>query len=138
MIRRIGEAVADLRVFDTARRKADVFISIHANATSKRAIHGVEVFYWDGRLGGIASRKARLESQKLAESIRKACVADGLSVRSKRGAGFRGLRYAKMPAVLVELGFMTNYSDERKLRSESHRRKLARAIAKGIKAYRGR
>ena len=121
-----------------ARRKADVFVSIHANATSKRSIHGMEIFYWDGRLGGTASTKARLESQKLAESIREACVADGLSVRSKRGAGFRVLRYAKMPAVLVELGFLTSYSDERELRSGSHRRKLARAIAKGIGAYRAK
>jgi N-acetylmuramoyl-L-alanine amidase len=43
-----------------------------------------------------------------------------------------------MPATLVELGFLTNYAEERRLRSAAYRQKLARAIAQGIKAYQSR
>ncbi|MFW6163673.1 MAG: N-acetylmuramoyl-L-alanine amidase family protein [Planctomycetota bacterium] len=118
------------------RREAEVFVSIHANASGKRSVSGMELFYWDGRLGGIATAQDRRESRKLATCIRDACVREGLSVRSKRGAAYRVLRYATMPAVLVELGFLTNRSEERRLRTSAYRRKLARAIAKGIYAYR--
>lgn len=118
------------------RRDADVFVSIHANACGKRSVSGMELFYWDGRLGGTATAKNRRDSQKLATCIYDACVREGLTVRSKRGAAYRVLRYATMPAVLVELGFLTSLSEERKLRSSAYRRKLARAVAKGIQAYR--
>ena len=117
------------------RLKADLFVSIHANAISKPSIHGMELFFWDGRLGGIASSRDRIESEKLAKCIRSACQREGISVRSLRGAAYRVLRYATTPAVLVELGFLTNYAEERKLRSQAYRQKLARAIAQGIKAY---
>jgi len=117
------------------RLKADLFVSIHANAVSKPSIHGMELFFWDGRLGGIASKRDRIESEKLAKCIRSACQREGISVRSLRGAAYRVLRYATMPAVLVELGFLTNYAEERKLRSQAYRQKLVRAIAQGIKAY---
>jgi N-acetylmuramoyl-L-alanine amidase len=96
----------------------------------------MELFYWDGRLGGIATAKDRRESRKLATCIHDACVREGLTVRSKRGAAYRVLRYATMPAVLVEMGFLTNRSEERKLRSSAYRRKVVRAVAKGIYAYR--
>jgi N-acetylmuramoyl-L-alanine amidase len=118
------------------RLDADIFVSVHANAISRSAIRGMEIFYWDGRLGGTATKRDRIESDKLARCIERACEADGLTVRSVRGAAYRVLRYATMPAVLVELGFLTNYAEERLLRTQSYRRKLARAVAQGIKAYR--
>jgi len=145
-LRRLGFTVSMTRDRDVfieltdrpraARRlKADIFVSIHANAIAKPSIHGMELFFWDGRLGGIASARDRMESEKLAKCIRSACQREGISVRSLRGAAYRVLRYATMPAVLAELGFLTNYAEERKLRSQAYRQKLARAIAQGIKAY---
>ncbi|MBL7223025.1 MAG: N-acetylmuramoyl-L-alanine amidase [Candidatus Brocadiae bacterium] len=119
-----------------ARREgAGVFVSVHANATSKSSVRGMEVFYWDGRLSGIGSSKTRRESQKLAGQITTACQRQGLTVYSTRGASFRVIRMAGMPAVLVETGFLTNRADERLLRTDAHRRHLARAIASGIHAY---
>jgi N-acetylmuramoyl-L-alanine amidase len=41
-----------------------------------------------------------------------------------------------MPAALVEVGFLTNYAEERQLRSYGYRRQLVRAIADGIEAHR--
>ena len=117
------------------REDAKVFVSIHANATGNSSVRGMEVFYWDGRLSGIGSWKTRREGQELADQITRTCQQEGLTVHSTRGASCRVIRMAGMPAVLVETGFLTNQADERLLRTDAHRRRLARAIASGIHAY---
>lgn len=76
------------------------------------------------------------ESRTLAEKLREAFARSGLSVRSVRGAGYRVLRYARRPAVLVEIGYLTNRTEERLLRTESHRRRLVKAIADGVEGFR--
>lgn len=50
-------------------------------------------------------------------------------------AGFRVLKAPDVPSILIEMGYLTNPEEERLLNNESFRRTLARAIAKGIKAY---
>ena len=55
--------------------------------------------------------------------------------RGVKTAGFHVLLGAKMPAVLVEVGFVSNREEARQLRSASHREKLAAAIADGVNRY---
>jgi N-acetylmuramoyl-L-alanine amidase len=45
------------------------------------------------------------------------------------------MKYNRLPAVLLELGFITNYNDALKLMSYENLNKLAIAIAKGIHNY---
>lgn len=52
-----------------------------------------------------------------------------------RSAGFVVLKAHDVPSVLVEIGFLSNPGDERRLRSNSHRRRLTNAIAKSIDRY---
>lgn len=117
------------------RQEADLFVSVHANAISKPQIHGIEIFYC--RLGeGVAGEATRRESAELAETLRRAFEREGLEVRSVRAVGYRVLKFARMPAVLVELGFLTNLAEERLLRTYAYRRRLVDAIADGLEAYR--
>ncbi len=51
-------------------------------------------------------------------------------------APFFVLTGARMPAVLLELGFISNPEEEQKLRSPAYQRILAQAIVDGIKEYR--
>ena len=81
------------------------------------------------------------ESRELATTTQTA-IAESILGRAKhplnRGvktAGFHVLLGAKMPAVLVEVGFVSNREEARQLRSSSHRGKLASAIADGISRY---
>ena len=76
------------------------------------------------------------ESRLLASSLERAFVRAGRRVHSSRTAGFRVLRLAEMPAVLVEVGFLTNRADERRLRTSSFQEQTVRAIASGIEAFR--
>jgi N-acetylmuramoyl-L-alanine amidase len=76
------------------------------------------------------------ESREIAEALRGAFARNGFHVRSVRSAGFRVLRLAETPAVLVETGFLTNRNEEALLRTDAYRRRIATAIADGLDAYR--
>ncbi|MFH1238559.1 MAG: N-acetylmuramoyl-L-alanine amidase, partial [bacterium] len=55
--------------------------------------------------------------------------------RGVKQAGFYVLRNAKMPAVLVEIGFLTNLREEIKMKSRTFREKTAKAIFDGLMEY---
>lgn len=113
----------------------DVFVAVHANAIRDPSYRGLEIFYWYGSWSA-ASAASRREGVELAEAIKRAAEREGLTVRNMRGADYKVLRYAKVPATLVEIGFLTNRAEEQALRTRAYRRRVARAIAEGIDAYR--
>jgi N-acetylmuramoyl-L-alanine amidase len=57
--------------------------------------------------------------------------------RSHRFAGFAVLKAPDIPSVLVELGYLSNRTDEKLLQNQSHRQKIAKAIQRGIDAFFG-
>jgi len=79
---------------------------------------------------------SRAESIELARSI---CLAmrNSLDVRilGVKGARYEVLRDARMPAVLIEVGFLSNYSEERMLKNSYYRQKIAEGIMDGIRDY---
>ena len=80
----------------------------------------------------------RLDSKNmlLAYQVQRAMVRNlGAEDRGVRRARFAVLRYAEMPAVLVEAGFMTHPSESQKIYSSAYRRQLAQAITSGVLAY---
>jgi N-acetylmuramoyl-L-alanine amidase len=58
-----------------------------------------------------------------------------ISSRGVKQAGFYVLGGAAMPAILIEIGFVTNPREERKLRDSRYRDEIARAIAAGLAEY---
>ena len=118
-----------------SRHGCDLFVAVHANAMRDASYRGLEIFYWYGPWSA-ASPAARREGVELAGAIRRACEREGLSVRNMRGADYKVLRYSRVPAALVEIGFLTNRADELALRTTAYRRRVAKAIADGIDAYR--
>ncbi len=76
------------------------------------------------------------QSLILANAIQKDCVSKlGLRNRGVKQAGFMVLYRATMPAVLLELGFLSNAKDEKLLTTESGQIKLAEHIFQGLKRY---
>ena len=127
---RTSEIDLDLppRVAIANRVRADVFVSIHANAsrTAKKSVNGIETFYFS------TPRGLRL-SQKIQTEVLKA--SQGSPDRGVRKGRFFVIRRTNMPAALVETGFVTGQLDAPRLKNPSFRRKLAFAIAKGILLY---
>lgn len=119
------------RVQTANRARAELFVSIHYNASPNQGAHGIEIFYSD------AKKDARSRaSKKLADSILKDVIGrtKARSRGVKRG-NFHVIRETKMPAVLLEGGFITNTEERKKLKNRAYLDKIARGIADGIDKY---
>ncbi len=128
---RTGDQTVELapRVAIANGVRADVFVSIHANAISlsRPDVNGLENYYFQ-------------TGYSLAQSIHRS-ILQRLDVRDRgvRQARFYVLRNTNMPAVLVETGFVTGQVDAPRLQTPSYRRQMGEAIAQGILNYlRGR
>lgn len=109
------------RVPIALRAGATVFISVHANATTRGVIRGVETYY----LKPNSLQLATWIQEELGRSL-------GIPDRGIRTANFKVLRDSPIPAVLVEIGYLTNLEDEALLRTSAFRQKVAEAIARGV------
>lgn len=102
---------------------ADYFISIHTNSSVRPEAQGVEAYVY--RLGGA--------SERLAQSIVDSVAQDlGSQNRGVMRANFAVLRRTNMPAVLVELGYLTNSTEALNLNSPAWQRAVAASIFRGI------
>lgn len=108
--------------------QANCFISIHCNSAGNSVATGIETFALGP--GGQGEKLARFIQ---AELIRETELAD----RGVKFANFKVLRDTAMPAVLAELGFVSNPAEEKLLRNPIWQDKAAQAIAKGVRAYLG-
>ena len=111
-----------------SKNNADLFVSIHANATGdgSSTTEGVETFYW----------KNDDKSYKLAKLIQDNIISStGAVDRGVKRENYQVLRDSKCPSVLIETGFLTNYKESINLSKDSYQNKLASAIVKGIQEY---
>ncbi len=106
---------------------ADYFISIHVNSNPNPAINGTEVYIY--RTGTVAEQLAQ---DILNEIVRRVGTKDNL-VRTN--PALYVLRKTNMPAVLVELGYISNASDVEKLTNDQYQ--FAYAIYVGLLNFLG-
>tara|TARA_Y100001970_G_scaffold286901_1_gene410225 strand:- start:13018 stop:14124 length:1107 start_codon:yes stop_codon:yes gene_type:complete len=116
------------RVAIANRSNANAFVSIHANASrgKKSYINGVETFFYSGWRGRSLATKIQREIVK---------VSPGTPNRGVRKGRYYVIRMTRMPAALVEIGFITGRIDSRRLKQKTFRNKIAFAISKGILEY---
>ena len=116
------------RVEIANRANADIFVSIHANASrgKRRDVNGLETFYYRGWRGRFLAKRIQKEILK---------VSPGSPDRGVKQGRFYVIKNTRMPAVLVEIGFLTGKLDARRLEKNVHRKRIAYAIAKGILEY---
>jgi N-acetylmuramoyl-L-alanine amidase len=114
------------RVSRANASKASLFVSIHCNAAANSDANGYEVWYCNG------SAKSLALARRIHGSIK-----DNIGTRDRgvKAGNFYVLRKTSMPAVLVELGFVTNAVEERLLNDPEWTANMAQAIAKGIEDY---
>jgi len=99
-----------------------IFVCIHFNSASRAGASGIETYFFTR------------ESLALASAIHY-YVAGGApsSNRGVRRRGYFVLRRTRIPAVLVECGFLTNPTEAQYAQSSAYRQKLAEEIARGIR-----
>lgn len=109
--------------------KADLFISIHNDASLKPEIQGTSTYY-------SAGNPKNMESLHLANSLQSAAIDTlGTTNRKLKEAGFYVLRNTTMPSVLLETAFISNPYEEARLQNPTFHKNVAAAILQGIYNY---
>jgi N-acetylmuramoyl-L-alanine amidase len=103
---------------------ATVFVSIHANASTRQASNGSETYY----LTPQSLELAQLVQEELAR-------VPNLVPRGTKTANFLVLRESDVPAVLVEVAYVSNPDEEARLRQQNFRERLAEAVARGVQRF---
>ena len=158
------------RMKKAREQKADIFISVHADAFHDRRVRGSAVYVLSKSgasseaarflaksqnesdvIGGVKlqgkgkdvqkvlvdlSQAATIDaSMKLAKSVKNELSRIGKTRKNIEHAGFAVLKSPDIPSILVETAFISNASEEKKLRSKTHQQKLATSMFKGLKSY---
>lgn len=116
------------------KAEADLFVSIHANSSTKSAPNGIEIYYY------APSTSANLYAQsyvrkELATQVSNAMQSSTGTKSVVKTANYAVLRENDRPSILVETGYLSNAAEEALLASDSYRQKLADGIYQGIKNY---
>lgn len=102
----------------------DIFISIHINSAGATSASGIETYYYKG------------VDKPLASNIQDKLIEyTGANNRGVKWEEFYVVKNTKMPASLVESGFITNVNEANKMKTASYQDTLARAIADGATSY---
>jgi len=105
---------------------ADLFVSIHSDSFPKSTRRGFTVYI---------ARSASSSSRRAASAIVRSMSGTGLNSFGTQTAGYHVLTGTRGPAVLVELGYLSNRREAALLRSSSFQNRLAQAVADGISDY---
>ena len=147
------------RVEIAKKHNADLFLSIHANANRSRSVNGVEIYYLTPTRLKSRERATQLAkdddfgikpfnakvilwdmvltknqglSVELSRALYFAFKNLGFKIKPLRKAPFYVLRFAYVPSVLVEMGYLTNSYEEKMLKKTYYQKQIAEAIALGV------
>lgn len=144
-------------------KKADLFLSVHANSSRSPSARGIETYFLnfaaDRHAEAVAARENAIseatlkdlqnlvkaitlnskidESRDFATAVHKAMISDLRPVHNRgvRTAPFYVLIGANMPSILAEISFVSNPKDERLLRSPDYRQQIAESLCDGVRDY---
>ena len=121
------------------KNKADAFIRIHANSSNSSGVKGALTIAPtnSNRYLTKANRKA---SRKLSKKVLQSfCKATGAKNRGVMYTDtMTGINWCKVPVTIVEMGFMSNPQEDRRMASSSYQKKMVKGITNGLNAYFGR
>ena len=112
------------RVAFSEERHPNIFVSIHVNSSEKPEITGIETHYY------------RQESMSLAQTVHASLASN---IKSKNRGLFKSkfyvINHTTAPAILVEIGFISNAGERAELVSNKRKQATAKAIAEGVENY---
>ena len=103
----------------------NLFVSVHVNALATNpSMDGLQTYYYSSK----GYQVAKVMHKEILDGV-------GMPNRNIRKAAFWVCKYTKAPSVLLELGFMTNKNERKKLITDKYQDKLAKSVAAGIIKY---
>lgn len=136
----------DDRAIMANNANADIFLSLHFNSmgTAPSSVHGIETFYYkpNPKYPSVINKDLHDDPKRLADSKRLATVmqqelikSTGAHWRRVDGKAFRVIKEAKMPAALLEFGFMSNRAEWHKIQENWYQNVMADAVVKAVDRY---
>lgn len=118
------------------KNKADAFIRIHANSSASSSVKGALTIAPQSNNPYMA-KKNRRKSQKLSRNVLKEfCRATGAKNRGVMYTNtMTGINWCTVPVTIVEMGFMSNPAEDRKMATAAYQKKMVRGIANGIDKF---
>jgi N-acetylmuramoyl-L-alanine amidase len=114
---------------------ADLFVRVHADGSANSSTHGIHVLYpasiegWTDDIAAASKRAAQLMQQELIAAT--GAKDRGIDARSD----MTGFNWSDVPAVIPEIGFMTNPDEDRLLATDSYRDKVVEGLARAILSF---
>ncbi|WP_159429052.1 MULTISPECIES: N-acetylmuramoyl-L-alanine amidase family protein [Tissierellales] len=123
-----------LRAKTANKKRARVFISIHCNSMENNSsVDGVQVLYYPNRESTIGD----LNNNELAQIMMNSMV-NGTGAKDKgiiERKNLIVLNQTKMPAIIIECGFLSNKNEEKLLLTEDYQNKIVDSIIDGLEEY---
>ncbi|PLS15744.1 N-acetylmuramoyl-L-alanine amidase [Bacillus sp. M6-12] len=118
------------------KSKANLSIRIHADGSTNKSVQGLTVLYPTGK----STTKVNKTSKKAAEYVLYDLIK---TTKAKKGYGtglmprsdLTGFNWSTTPVILVEMGFMSNAAEDRKLSAASYQNQLVYGMTSGIERY---
>jgi N-acetylmuramoyl-L-alanine amidase len=106
------------------KHKADLFISVHVNASSRAGTQGIQTYFRTDH------------SRKFAHTVHAILLMETAAKNQKvHTANFWVINSSSVPSILIETGFITHKGEKEKLNDKRYQRKLIRGIANGVERY---
>ncbi len=136
--RTAGTSVGNIARAQIANRaEAALFLRIHADGSTDPAARGTHTLYpalragWTDDVYADSKRAARIVQAQLREAL--GFPDRGLQERSD----YTGFNWADVPVILVEMGFMTNPTEDRLLATSAYQRRAATGLCRGALRFLG-
>lgn len=111
---------------------ADIVVSIHCDQVPSSAPNGVATFYYGEPFGGLHSYSGRRLAELIQDEI---CLRTGMLDCRSHPRTWDLLRMTRMAAVRVEVGYLSNADDMRRLASAEYQDAVAEAIAHAVRSF---
>lgn len=117
------------------KAKADLFIRIHADGDNSPKTEGFSVLYpaQGNKYTKAIYAKSKLASEYIQQEMKNATKAKSKGVVPR--SDLTGFNWSKVPVTLVEVGFMTSPSEDKRLSTSAYQDKLTAGIAGGVDKY---
>jgi len=116
---------------------ADLFLRIHADGSTTQSINGIHTLYpvsikgWTDDIAVPSKRAATIMQQQVISAT--GATNRGIDPRSDQ----TGFNWSNVPSVLVEMGFMTNPAEDRKMETDAYQAKLVAGLTQGVLQFLG-
>ena len=117
----------DYRSSKANKENCDYFVSIHMNSATNKSAKGVEVWVYDEK------SKLYTLSKDLCSNLSKTINTPNRGVKISKS--FSVLRKTKMPALLIEIDFISNLSVETSLKSDKYIKDISNSISKSLLSF---